>query len=159
MKQFADAMAQCYGFDSGDLKIGFFNGDEEDKKTYAGYYDDNCKCIFLNMSRLCVGLPGGLRLRNEAQTDVILDDCIDTIIHELRHAYQWKAIRKMLNNENYSEYDIHNRVSVWYENFCNYISPSDDLEGYYNQILERDARGVAAHIMEAYETNHVDGCL
>lgn len=150
---FADSMAFCYGFGEDEMSVAFFNGDEEETKGYAGYYSEADNCIYLNKSRICAGLRGQYQPENEMQLDWMLTDCIDTVIHEMRHAYQRKAIRLIDNGEDFSAFDIGGRVEVWRENMLhgNYIRPEDDHEGYRKQFVERDASTFAASMLERYE--------
>ena len=85
-------------------------------------------------------------LNNEYVDDPI--EIIDSLAHELRHAYQHERAYKMENKE-----DL-----LFKLNFDYYISPEIDSEGYYinfcdyyNQYVECDARAFANIFMEAIE--------
>lgn len=71
-----------------------------------------------------------------------LKDGVDTIMHELRHAFQHQAVNDP------EKYGIPKAIAeLWQDNFDNYISPAWDLEGYYNQPVEVDARDFAETIV------------
>lgn len=68
---------------------------------------------------------------------------LDTIIHEARHQFQHEAI------ENPERFGISQQTAdIWRNNYTNYISPEDDLEGYFKQPIEQDARGFAEDVMD-----------
>ena len=71
----------------------------------------------------------------ECDTPQELRELRDTVLHETFHGYQHQCI------ENPSMHDNPFEVAVWRENMKvdNYISPEEDLLGYYNQPLERSA--------------------
>lgn len=62
-------------------------------------------------------------------------ELVETISHELRHAYQHEAIdyptKYMVSEET---------ILIWKDNFKNYISSSEDYAGYRAQPVEVDAR-------------------
>ena len=70
---------------------------------------------------------------------------METIVHELRHAVQWKAITE----NNFWNVDEKTR-DLWAENlnFDNYIDPEVDFKGYCEQPVEADARTFSALVME-----------
>lgn len=71
----------------------------------------------------------------ECDTPQELRELRDTVLHETFHGYQHQCI------ENPSMHDNPFEVAVWRENMKadNYITPEEDLLGYYNQPLERSA--------------------
>lgn len=75
-------------------------------------------------------------------------DCtslLNTILHELRHAFQHRAI---LYPESVSTDKI--QIDAWRFNFDNYISPSLDYEAYRNQPIEADAFDYADKLVPEY---------
>ena len=77
----------------------------------------------------------------------LYEKCVRTvlceIIHELRHAMQWKAI----NDKDFLETDEATR-EIWKNNFYNYIDLEVDLRGYSEQPVEKDANTFASLVME-----------
>lgn len=81
----------------------------------------------------------GVTLNERALTDSCSTwdsyELLETIGHELRHAYQHEAISRpadfMVTKDT---------ISKWNDNFNNYINSSTDYQGYRNQIVEQDAR-------------------
>lgn len=62
-------------------------------------------------------------------------DLMETVSHELRHAYQHEAI------SNPTDYMVSKEtIDIWEENFDNYISSGTDYEKYREQPVEVDAR-------------------
>ena len=60
---------------------------------------------------------------------------LQTVSHELRHAYQHEAV------DHPTDYMVSKEtIDTWNNNFKNYIDSDDDYRGYYNQTVERDAR-------------------
>lgn len=64
-----------------------------------------------------------------------VDDMINTIVHESRHAYQHEVANNSERNTGISK----ETIREWKENFDNYISPYYDFEAYRNQPIEADA--------------------
>ena len=62
-------------------------------------------------------------------------DLLETVSHELRHAYQHEAIKHP------TEYMVSQEtIDIWRDNFDNYIDSDDDYRGYRAQPVEVDAR-------------------
>lgn len=60
---------------------------------------------------------------------------IQTVSHELRHAYQHEAI------DHPTDYMVSKEtIEEWKNNFDNYINSDTDFEGYRKQPVEADAR-------------------
>ena len=76
--------------------------------------------------------------------DSDLNDCINTVFHELKHKVQHEATKKGGNKWGYSNH----LVALWDVNFRKYIRPEIDPLGYYVQIVEVDARGFANSIIK-----------
>lgn len=71
------------------------------------------------------------------------EDIMETMAHEMRHAYQY-AVKT--NPENY-EVDAET-VEEWRNNYADYKDAEDDgYEAYRNQPIERDARRFAAWVI------------
>ena len=87
---------------------------------------------------------------NEAVVDNpgMLGQVLDTATHEMRHQFQHDALA---NQSNFSDIPD-NVMETWeYEwNPRNYISPDYDYEGYFNQVIECDARDFSENVIEAY---------
>ena len=68
------------------------------------------------------------------------DRCLNTILHEGRHAYQNSAVKGNIDHHPPSE------LKSWQNNMKpgNYISPEQNIKGYYRQPIEADAREYAA---------------
>ncbi|MGV8026684.1 MAG: hypothetical protein AB2L18_09025 [Anaerolineaceae bacterium] len=94
--------------------------------TFGGYDNEN-NVININQNHLEGEMP--------------VDEMVDTIIHEGRHAYQDYAI----NNPGFiNDPDI---IDQWSENLENYLSPREvPLDIYMDQPLESDAWSYASSI-------------
>lgn len=66
-------------------------------------------------------------------------EMFNTLAHEYWHAHQYERAN---NPKSF-------RDMLYYDNFRNYISPDVDYEGYYNQLLEVEARSFASKITSA----------
>lgn len=77
-----------------------------------GYYDDNSNTIGLN--RLLS--PAAYIMLGEVETAM---EHMSTLVHELRHKYQWTYTPSILDN---------------------YVSPDENIEAYKNHPSEIDAR-------------------
>lgn len=120
-QEFAERLAEEYGL---DITVDVNAASPEN----AGYFDyDNNEVIFN------IGL-----LTYKGNDMEVLTYCVNmtfiTIIHELRHAVQIKAIKE----EGFWNVDEETRLE-WAQNRYNYISPEDDLRGYLTQPVEADA--------------------
>lgn len=80
---------------------------------------------------------------NHINSDMAVDEHIDTIVHEGRHAYQ--------------DYAIHNPgfvpdtelTNAWYNNRLNYLNAEEvGQEAYMAQPIEADAWNYASHIVD-----------
>jgi hypothetical protein len=62
-------------------------------------------------------------------------ELLETVSHELRHAYQHEAI------DHPTDYMVSKEtIDIWKKNFKNYIRSGTDYSGYRNQPVEVDAR-------------------
>lgn len=131
MYNFAQALAQCYGLDCTiDVDI--------DEAQKCGAYDYETNLAKFNIYALTIDI-------NNPQYDFWVKETIDTIVHELRHAVQFKAI----NEEGFWNVDEERRTQ-WANNMVpgNYISASVDMRAYSAQPVEADASTFAARAME-----------
>jgi len=110
-----------------DVKVEFYGDD----RHQCGFYNSRDNTLNLNVADLL------------SKTPERIQEFFDTIIHELRHAVQWKAIREA-GYWNVEE----ERSKAWAKNFANYISASVDPRGYANQLVEVDARTFASGCLE-----------
>jgi hypothetical protein len=67
-------------------------------------------------------------------------ECLNTVLHEGRHAYQDKAIKGEIYHHNKAE------LKAWQDNMKpgHYIQPEQNRRAYYRQPVEADAREYAA---------------
>ena len=73
---------------------------------------------------------------------------IEVISHEVRHAFQFAAIK---NPERYGV--PKETAQMWNDNLKNYVQPEDDPCGYWDQPLEVDARKFASDVMRQSGVN------
>ena len=71
-----------------------------------------------------------------------VDDMINTIVHESRHAYQHEIVDNPERKTDISK----DTIREWKDNFDNYISPYHDFEAYRNQPVEADAFDFADNV-------------
>lgn len=79
---------------------------------------------------------------NDEAFEARITNFIDTIVHEYRHAVQFRAICE----KGFWQIDDRRRVN-WSENLQNYIKPNVDPRGYRMQPVESDAFTYAALVM------------
>lgn len=97
----------------------YYNSDPCD----YGCYDPDSNTIYINQSSF-----------DDPQ------EIVDTVAHEMRHAYQYERAQKL---ETYEDY-------LYAYNFVNYISPYMSEDGYVNfidyqdQFVEAEARAFAS---------------
>lgn len=112
--------AECY-----DLNVAAdFYGDSRDS---CGYYDCDDNILSLNVADLLSKNPEHIK------------EFLDTMIHELRHAVQHKAIK----TEGFWNVE-EQRKAEWRNNHDNYIEFEVDPQGYAQQAVEKDAITFAA---------------
>ena len=126
MKSFVKRTADAYEL---DLKVSLTNG----SLNRLGYYDwENNRAQF-NVTWL---LYDGAEY-SQAFDEIVLS-LIHTVIHELRHAVQHKAIKEK------GFWGIEDaRVEAWEYNFRHYILSSVNFKAYGNQPVEIDANAFA----------------
>jgi hypothetical protein len=129
MKQITDRVAKCYGVELSSIE--FMSSEQLVENSYSpvmcGFYDLEENKIVLNLDLLACNDLDFLR------------DNVNTIVHELRHAYQQRIIREQ-NTQEVPE----DKIRAWMVNTAYYFRPDRDPRSYYYQILEFDARNFAA---------------
>lgn len=130
VNDFAHRLAKLYGLDDVDIDVVI------DNVSLCGYY-----CHSQHQARFNIlALTNGVDSPNYA---ALVKDMLDTVIHELRHAVQFKAVE----NDGFWNVDDKRRAA-WASNVKNYISASTDMRGYMQQPLEADAYVFAGLVME-----------
>lgn len=131
ISEFANRLVKEYGLDiEVDVMV-------DDINNWGAYNWDQRKAVF-NITLLMVG-------SSHEHADHYIRETLDTIIHELRHSVQHRAINEPgfwnINDE---------RWKAWANNMANgnYIPANVDLNGYSNQPVEKDAFTFAAAVME-----------
>jgi hypothetical protein len=76
-----------------------------------------------------------------------LFEVLNTTTHEARHQLQFEAIEDPSRFPELSPA----LISEWEHNFINYDDGAFGYEGYYNQVVEVDARVFAADVLDAYK--------
>ncbi len=130
-EEFARRLAKLYDLDV-DIDIVV------DEVQKFGVYDWNNKKLKFNIILLTVEA-------DNANFDYCVRETIDTIIHELRHAVQDKAV----NNPGFWNVDDETR-KLWADNMMpgNYIRPEVDIRAYSEQPIEKDAFTFSSMIMK-----------
>ena len=129
--QFANDLARLYGL---DIEIDVVAQDA----NQCGYYDwSKGKAVF-NVVELWIS-------NDDTDFDAHIQNFFDTIVHELRHAVQRKAVTE----PGFWNVDEERRQN-WDQNFQpgNYIQADVNIRGYMQQPLENDAYTYAAYVME-----------
>ena len=86
---------------------------------------------------------------------------IECICHEAYHGYQHELISQNANNE-LTDSELINKAICYEKEFNDYQSCKDDLDKYYYQQCEIDARDYNEKRVEEYQRilnngNHIDG--
>lgn len=129
--RFANDLAQLYGL---DIEIDVVAQDA----TQCGYYDWSSGKAVFNIVELWIS-------NDDPDFDAHIQNFFDTIVHELRHAVQRKAVTEP------GFWDVEEeRRQKWDENFQpgNYVRADVNIRGYMEQPLENDAYTYAAYVME-----------
>lgn len=108
---------------------------EEQDGTY-GFYSFSENRISIDENHVC----------EDPMTEIDAKNVIDTIVHEVRHAYQHRAAR---HPTRYKRDKL--TASTWRLNFRNYVSPRQNLELYYRQPVEEDARKFAEYVVNSFQ--------
>lgn len=125
-----DELKHIYGVEIWD--VAFLPGTEIGCGTY-GYYNNSNNCIRFNLDLL------------NADNIEIMREMVDTIFHEMRHAQQFRAVTDSSFN-----YGSEEQRKLWAMNFVNYIPANVDFAYYQEQIIEFDARQIAAEITKGF---------
>lgn len=135
-RDFSDRLARLNGLDH--IKTSFF---QDDNIANCGGYHDGTKTVFLNIREL---MWDG----DDEAFESGISNFIDTIVHEQRHAVQWRAIRE----KGFWHVEDARRMQ-WANNYLpqNYIVPSVDIRGYRMQPVEKDAFTYAAMVLRGVE--------
>ena len=131
MADFATTLSKEYGLDiSVDITVSDISN--------CGYYNWEEKKAVFNIAMMMVD-------KDNEHFAYCVRETLDTIIHELRHAVQHKAIHE----EGFWNVDEARRIE-WANNMLpeNYIQPSVDRKGYFLQPIEKDAATFANAAME-----------
>ena len=76
---------------------------------------------------------------------------INTVCHEIYHAYEYTVVEHLNFSDEFVQTSVfYARPRAWNENFQNYISFENDEEGYFEQIVESDARNYAESRADYY---------
>ena len=112
-------------------EIQFFSIPRNDPNFLYGYYSPRNFAIFINESLIDTGSPESYHL-------------LSTVVHEMRHAYQYAVVRGMYIYGYMSPYSVDRQIMIsWDWNIDHYISPGADYDAYYSQPIEVDARAFA----------------
>ena len=98
-----------------------------DEPNSLGFYRDSERRVFIN---------------ENAIEQWGYEEMMNTVVHEMRHAYQHEAVR------NPGRFEVSEEtVRSWEGNFGpNYIDPDDDWNAYRHQPVEEDAHDIADNI-------------
>lgn len=119
---------EVYGVDVSDVQ--FMPTSEIGEYTF-GYYNGDTNIIAFNKDFINASDPG------------IIKTMIKTIFHEMRHAYQFKAIASTgIGSEE--------QRRVWALNMVNYITSDVDFAFYQQQAVENDARAFAELVLKDF---------
>lgn len=121
-------MRLCTGF---SLDLGLEMGESD--KGYAGYYYDGSKTLWMDYRYLLSDKPE------------YIADYLDTVIHEFRHAMQYRFVENGAYNGVDGDYRERMAVSL---HPSVYVKFYENPELYYNQLCERDARAYAEMILQ-----------
>lgn len=105
-----------------------------------GIYRHKARQITLNQTFVCTGTAS---------------EVVETLAHELYHAYQHCVVELYLENEAYQDLKLFTDVNA--KEYCRELAEyQDGLEGkfeaYYRQQIETDARAYAQKVCEIYDS-------
>lgn len=129
--KFTQDLAALYGLDI-EIDVMAQNIDN------CGYYNRADRKVHFNIVELWID-------NDDPQFDAHIQNFFDTIVHELRHAVQHKAV------EEPGFWDVEEeRRQAWDQNFApgGYIQASTNIRGYMMQPVENDAFTFASNVME-----------
>lgn len=115
------------------IKIMYVTGTELKQagvsETICGFYQGEKNVMYLNVEYI-----------NCNNTEIWVD-VFDTILHELRHGYQYQQIT--LGEQSEVDEATRNR---WADNIVNYVPAAQNPRQYFTQPIEQDARCFAGSI-------------
>ena len=125
LQDYMNEVIKVYGLKDVDAKIHWDpNAKYTDKQILWGYYNHYSHTVTLNLNAL-----------TDKNSNWDSYELLETVSHELRHAYQHEAI------DHPTDFMVtKDTINTWKENFDNYINFDDDKDGYYAQPVEVDAR-------------------
>lgn len=109
-----------------------------------GYYCEDDKTLYINISQLLYD-KNNISGNAEDFDKMVIKETLDTVVHELRHAIQFRAAFNL--DDDYLNISRERRIE-WAKNIANYISPKVDPERYITQLIERDAIAFAHEAMK-----------
>ena len=125
LQDYMNEVIKIYGLQDVKTKIVW-----DSKATYTsnsitwGYYTHGTHTVTLNERAL-----------SDSVGNWDSYDLLETVSHELRHAYQHEAV------DHPTDYMVSKEtITTWKDNFKHYINSSKDYQGYRNQPVEVDAR-------------------
>ena len=127
IEDFAKTLVNLYGL---DVEVDIILGEE----GLGGYHDGRKNKIVFNIT--------GLMNTESENFAYFARFAVETVIHELRHAVQYKSINEL------GFWDVDEKTRMeWKNDLDNYIPPEVDFRGYALQPIEVDARTFADEAM------------
>ncbi len=125
LQDYMDEVVKVYGLENVKPNIVWDpNATYEEGRIKWGYYSHGKHTVTLNEQAL-----------SDSKGSWDSYDLLETVSHELRHAYQHEAIDRPTDFEVTKE-----TIDTWDNNFDNYIKPEDNHTKYLAQPVEVDAR-------------------
>lgn len=124
MQSIENEVARRTGMGYAQRDVDLFTEMPINNRVSVGGYNTNDKKIWINTYHLANDEP---------------IDCLNTILHEGRHAYQHQAVKGEVSHHNIAE------VKAWQNNMKpgHYIDGRQNIKAYYRQPIEADAREYA----------------
>lgn len=126
----AKELIELYALDDVSVEICTLPG------SMMGYYNRDAKVLKVDVTDLLIDVEALDPEKRIEAFRYIVKETLDTVVHELRHAVQYRAIE--LDDDSYWGIDEQRRIE-WARNMANYIRGSDDPKGYFNQAIECDS--------------------
>lgn len=109
--------------------------------------------LYATVGEGCQGYNSGdgylhIDYRNLQNPETLLE-VLNTTTHEARHQLQSEAIEDPSRFPEFSP----ELIAEWEHNMINYDNGAYGYEGYYNQVIEVDARVFAAEVINAYRAS------
>ena len=130
VESIAQELIELYGLDDVRVEICTIPG------TVVGYYNREAKVLKVDVADLLIDVESLVPEKRMEAFRYIVKETLDTVVHELRHAVQYRAIE--LDDDSYWGIDEARRIE-WARNMANYIRGCDDPKGYYTQAIECDS--------------------